>query len=120
MTVTTTFRHIDATDSLKSHANLKVGRLQKFLRQPMVAKVTLSNEKMENVAEVQVQSGGEWYEAKEACEDMYAAIDLAVHKIERQISHAKGVESTRRRREQDLRHLESDDTLLRSGTDGAE
>ncbi len=41
----------------------------------MEAKVTLSHEKVESVVEVQVHSGGEWYEAKEVAEDMYAAID---------------------------------------------
>lgn len=104
MTVTTTFRHIEATQALKAHAGSRVERLQKFLRQPMDARVTLSHEKTASAVELQIHSGGEWYEAKEVSEDMYAAIDAAVAKIERQITKAHGVSSAKRHKEVDLRH----------------
>lgn len=104
MNVTITFRHMESTESLKAHALKKVERLQKFLRQPMTARVTLAVEKHEQEVEVQLQSGGEWYEAKDVSEDTYASIDKVVAKLERQIRNAHGVESTRRRRETDLRH----------------
>lgn len=115
MTVSTTFRHIEATDALKNHASDKVARLQRFLRQPMTAKVTLSHDKLLNSAEVQVQSGGEWYEAKEVSEDMYASIDAAAHKIERQIRRAHGVSNAKRHRETDLRHMEPEAVAVASG-----
>ena len=108
MTVTTTFRHMDATEALKSHADTKVSRLQKYLRQPMTARVTLSLDNGQHSSEIQVQSGSEWYEAKESCEDMYVAMDAAVSKLERQISHAHGVSSAKRRKEPDLRHAPVD------------
>lgn len=104
MNLTTTFRHIEATDALKEYANQKVGRLQRFLRKPMTAKVTLSLEKLEHAVEVQIHSGSEWFEAKQVCEDMYASIDAVMHKLERQIHDSKGVQSSRRRKEVDLRH----------------
>lgn len=115
MTVSITFRHIDATEALKAHATSRVERLQKFLRQPMEAKVTLSHEKLESSVEVQVHSRGEWYEAKELSSDMYAAIDTVVAKIERQISKAHGVSSSRRHKELDLRHKEEDPVAETSG-----
>ena len=104
MNVSITFRHMEPTDSIKNYASDKVSRVQKFLRQPMTARVTLSLEKLEHAVEVQIQSGGQWYEAKEVSADTYASIDAVVDKLERQIRNAKGVESARRRKETDIRH----------------
>lgn len=109
MNVTITFRHMDPTESLKTYASEKVSRLQKFLRQPMTARVTLSLEKHEQAVEVQIQSGGLWYEAKDVSGDTYASIDMVAEKLERQIRHSKGVESARRRRDVDLRHAEPEE-----------
>lgn len=115
MTVSITFRHIEATEALKAHATTRVERLQKFLRQPMEAKVTLSHEKLQSAVEVQVHSGGEWYEAKEVSPDMYSAIDTVVAKLERQITKAHGVSSSRRHKEIDLRHMEEEPVAEASG-----
>ena len=93
MNVSITFRHMEPTDSIKAYASEKVSRLQKKLRQPMTARVTLSLEKLEHTVEVQIQSGGQWYEAKEVSADTYASIDTVVDKLERQIGHSKGVQS---------------------------
>ncbi|HXS15831.1 MAG TPA: ribosome-associated translation inhibitor RaiA [Polyangiaceae bacterium] len=108
MDLSTTFRHIEPTDALRDYAEQKVSRLQKFLRQPMTARITLSAEKHEHIAEIQLQSGGLRYEAREASGDMYGSIDSAVHKLERQIHDAKGVAGSKRRRETDLRHTEAE------------
>lgn len=112
MDLSTTFRHTEPTLALREYANQKVGRLQKFLRQPMTARVTLSVEKLEHIVEVQLTSGGQHFEAKEVSADMYASIDSAVHKLERQIHDKKGVASSRRRKETDLRHAEPEEESL--------
>ena len=104
MDVSTTFRHLEPTDALRDYGNQKVTRLQKFLRQPMIARITLSVEKHEHVVEVQLDCGGQHFEAKESSSDMYASIDSAAHKLERQIHDAKGLASAKRRKETDLRH----------------
>ena len=56
MRVSITFRHVDPSDAIKQHAEDKVAKLQKFLRQPMTARVTLSIDKLLHAAEVQVSS----------------------------------------------------------------
>ena len=86
MNVSITFRHVEATDSIKTYATEKVSKLQKFLRQPMTAKVTVSIEKHEQMAEVRISSGSEHYEAHETSGDLYAAIDKVIDKLERQIN----------------------------------
>jgi putative sigma-54 modulation protein len=98
MNISITFRHVESTDAIKTHATDKVAKLQKFLRQPMTAKVTLSVETHEQVAEVRVSSGSEHFEAKERSQDMYQAIDKVIHKLERQVQHSKGAHEAKRRR----------------------
>jgi putative sigma-54 modulation protein len=75
----------------------KLAKLQKFLRQPMTAKVTLSIDRLKHIAETRISSGGAHLEAKEASEDMYASIDKVMAKLERQIRGSKGAAQAKRR-----------------------
>ena len=91
MNISITFRQMDATDAVKAYATEKVAKLQKFLRQPMKAQVTLSCQQNRlHSAEVDIHSGHEHCHAHETSEDMYASIDKVIDKIERQIRSAKG------------------------------
>ncbi|MCC6216875.1 MAG: ribosome-associated translation inhibitor RaiA [Polyangiaceae bacterium] len=98
MTVRITFRHLDPSDAIKDYAREKIGKLQKFLRQPMSAKVTLSVDKLAHLAEVQISSGGEHQEAHVVSDDMYASIDAVADKLERQIRTRKGAAEAKKRR----------------------
>ena len=98
MNITVTFRHVDASDALRQRATEKLAKLQKFLRQPMTARVTVSLEKLKHQVEARVSSGGERYEAHEATDDMYASIDLVLDKLERQIRGTKGAAQAKKRR----------------------
>lgn len=98
MNITITFRQMDATAAIKGYARDKVAKLQKFLRQSMSAKVTLSMDRLSHVAEVSISSGGEHLEAREEGEDMYASIDRVIDKLERQIRGLKGTKQAKTRR----------------------
>jgi putative sigma-54 modulation protein len=97
MNVSITFRHMDASEAIKKRAAAKLGKLQKFLRQPMTAKVTISVDKLKHVAEARVSSGGAHLEAKESSDDMYTSLDRMIEKLERQIRVTKGAAEARRR-----------------------
>src|SRR5688572_18036235 len=97
MNVSITFRHMDASEAIKKHAAAKLGKLQKFLRQPMTAKVTISVDKLKHVAEARISSGGAHLEAKESSGDMYTSIDRMIEKLDRQIRVTKGAAESRRR-----------------------
>jgi ribosome hibernation promoting factor len=97
MNVSITFRHMDPSEAIKRHAQDKLAKLQKFLRQPMTAKVTLSIDRLRHVAETRISSGGAHLEAKESSEDMYASIDKVMTKLERQIRGSKGAAQAKRR-----------------------
>jgi putative sigma-54 modulation protein len=85
MNIGITFRQMDATEAVKAHATEKVGRLQKFLRQPMKAQVTVSCQSHLHLVEVDIHAGQHHYHAHEETEDMYASIDKVIDKLERQI-----------------------------------
>lgn len=97
MTVNISFRHFESTDAINKHTRMKLTKLQRFLKHPMVAKVTLSVDKRRHVAEAQISSGGDHLEAKEASDDMYASIDGLIEKLERQIHASKGAVEAKRR-----------------------
>lgn len=108
MNITVTFRHVDASSALRDHATEKIAKLQKFLRQPLTARVTVSLEKLKHQVEARVSSGGERYEASETTEDMYASIDKVMDKLERQIRGTKGVAQAKKRRGASLRGVPAD------------
>jgi putative sigma-54 modulation protein len=103
MNISITFRHMDPSEAIKSYAEDKVAKLQKFLRRPMTAKVTLSLQKLHHVAETRISSGGERLEATEASEDIYASIDKVVGKLERQIRGTKGAQQAKKRGSETVR-----------------
>ena len=90
MNIAITFRQMEATESVKTYAQDKVGKLQKFLRQPLKGHVTLTCQKTIQSAEVDVHSGGEHFHATETSEDMYASIDRVIDKLEAQIRKQNG------------------------------
>lgn len=92
MNIAITFRQLEPSDAVKRYAHEKIAKLQKFLRQPMQANVTLHMEKIEHVVEVRISSGSEHFNGTERSGDMYASIDVVVDKLERQIRSGKVVQ----------------------------
>ena len=103
MNISITFRHMDSSEAIKRYAGGKLAKLQRFLRQPMSGRVTVSIDRLKHVVEARISSGGEHLEAHETSDDMYAAIDLVMDKLERQIRGSKGVARAKRRRGESLR-----------------
>jgi len=89
MQITTTFRHIDASEALKSYAEEKLSRVQKYIDEPINAQVFLTVEKIRHIAEITITAKGITIKASEETNDMYAAIDAVLDKIERQLRRYK-------------------------------
>jgi putative sigma-54 modulation protein len=98
MNISITFRQMDATDAVKIYATDKVAKLQRFLRAPMKAQVTLccQHDRLNRV-EVDVHSGHDHFHAHETSADMYASIDKVTDKIERQIRSAKELATAKKK-----------------------
>lgn len=97
MNIAITFRQLEASEAVKKYASDKVGKLQKFLRQPLSAQVTLTLDRLHHVAEVHVHAGSEHFYGSESCDDMYASIDKVIDKLDRQIRGSKGALQARKR-----------------------
>jgi putative sigma-54 modulation protein len=85
MDITVTFRHIDSTESLKEYAEEKLSKIGKYFDFPVDAHVVLTAEKFRRMADVTINVNGTVIKAEEETEDMYAAIDQVMDKIEIQV-----------------------------------
>jgi len=89
MQLNITFRNLASSDSLKEYAQDKVERIHKYLDRAGEAHVVLSLERHLHHADITIQSGAWLLRGREKSEDMYASIDLAMDKIERQLRRYK-------------------------------
>ena len=89
MQITTTFRHTEPSDALKAYAEEKLERVRKYIDEPITAQVFLTVEKIRHSADVTLTAKGITIKASEETNDMYAAIDMVIDKIERQLQRYK-------------------------------
>lgn len=89
MQTSVTFKNLDPSDHLKTHASEKLDRLDKYLDNPAEATVVLSVEKHRHIAEITVFGDRLNLMGKEETNDMYTAIDMALDKLETQIKKTK-------------------------------
>ncbi len=82
MQINVTFRHMEATDALRDHAEKRVRRVAKYVHRPIDAHVILSVVKRRHIAEVVLNADRTTMTAKEETGDLYSAIDLASDKLE--------------------------------------
>jgi len=82
MQINVTFRHMEATDALREHAEKRVRRVAKYVHRPIDAHVILSVVKRRHIAEVVLNADRTTMTAKEETGDLYSAIDLASDKLE--------------------------------------
>lgn len=84
MQVSLSGHHIEITDSLRNYVNEKIERLDRHFDHALDIHVILTVEKLRHKAEATMHvSGGNLY-ADDVQEDMYAAIDGLVDKLDRQ------------------------------------
>lgn len=89
MQLNITFRNFDASDALKEYAREKVDRVNKYLDQTGEAHVVLSLERHLHHADITIHSAPFVLRGKDKSGDMYASLDLAMDKIEKQLRRYK-------------------------------
>jgi putative sigma-54 modulation protein len=89
MQIATTFRHMETSDALKSYVEEKTARVQKYIDEPINVQVFLTVEKIRHIAEITITAKGITIKASEETNDMYAAVDAVLDKIERQLRRYK-------------------------------
>ena len=96
MQVSVTGRHVEVTEAMKQHVEDKISNLKRHFDHVTDIHVILTVEKLEQKAEATVQISGAKLFADDVKEDMYAAIDNMVDKLDRQIiKHKEKVQSHR-------------------------
>jgi putative sigma-54 modulation protein len=90
MQFSVTFRHMEATEALKTYAKERVQRIRKYFPDPIAVHVVMGTEKYNHRCDVNVQlHNGIKIAGRESTENMYSSIDLVVAKIERQVRRYK-------------------------------
>ena len=89
MKFTFTENKMSMTDDLRSYAEKKIGKLDRFFKDESEAFFTPSIERGRYKAEVTLKNNGMFYRVTEVTSDMYASIDSAAASIERQIRKNK-------------------------------
>jgi len=89
MQISVTGHHIEVTEPLKNYVESKFERLERHFDHVTDVHVILSVEKLIQKAEATVQVSGATLFAEDHQEDMYAAIDSLIDKLDRQIKKHK-------------------------------
>jgi len=89
MQINLTGHHIDLTDSMKAYVNEKMSKLERHFDQVTDTHVILTVEKQGHKAEATVHMSGNNVFADCIDDDMYAAIDGLVDKLDRQVKKHK-------------------------------
>ncbi len=90
MQIAVNFRHMESSEAVRTYVEEKLSRVKKYVGEPIDAQVVLSvQKKIHHRAEVTMVAKGLTMKSAEETGDMYAAIDLMVDKIERQLKKYK-------------------------------
>jgi putative sigma-54 modulation protein len=101
-------KHITVTDALRSYATEKLAKLPRHFGQCRDAQVVFSTARdrsfgRSNVVEMTVRCDGFVLRSEEASDDMYASIDLAAAKLERQLAKYRSRLIEKRRQDESRR-----------------
>lgn len=89
MKVIISSKNFNASEHLKEKIEKKLGKLDKYFSNDIVANVTLSGENGRQKLEATINANGTIFRAEETTNDMYAAIDRVIDKLAVQMSRFK-------------------------------
>lgn len=84
MQLSLTGHHIEITPALRAYVETKLGRLDRYVNNVTDAHCVLTVERLRHTAEATIHLGGGSLHADATAENMYAAIDALIDKLDRQ------------------------------------
>ncbi len=98
MLFTITGKHIEITEAIRRHAEEKTSKLPKYYNSITRVEVIMDGSQGGNtgVEIIARAEHGKVFVGTETGEDAYRCIDMAVHKLERQLRRVKGKERNHR------------------------
>ncbi len=91
-------RNYTVDDSVRAYIEGKLGKVSKFVQEPVEIRVTLETEKHRHIAELHIAHKNGVFQATEETGDMYDALNMALEKLEKQVRRSKKKAIDRRRR----------------------
>jgi len=82
-------KQMPVTKAMRAYAEKKMPRIKKYFDVPIDVTITFTVQKNVQMAEVLVRVKGLYLKGIEKSEDIYASLDLAIDKIERQVVRYK-------------------------------
>ncbi|MGB1882319.1 MAG: ribosome hibernation-promoting factor, HPF/YfiA family [Gammaproteobacteria bacterium] len=89
MQITIDGHHVDVTDSIRDYVESKMTRIERHFDQVVDVHVVLGVEKQRQMVEATIHLAGNNIHAHSENDDMYAAIDLLIDKLDRQVKKHK-------------------------------
>lgn len=96
MQIEITGHHLDITDALRAHVGRRLARINELRTPQQHLHAVLNVNKKRHICDLMTRMDGEEFVSRGEDEDMYAAIDRAAEKMERQLQSAKGRKTSRR------------------------
>lgn len=99
-TISVTGRNVHVTEAMKEYALEKVAKMERFSTQLIDASITMDIQKLDHKVDIILKVSHWVVKSSAVTTDMYASIDKAVHKLDRQLRrhqkrihdhHAKGL-----------------------------
>ncbi len=90
MQISITGQKIEITPALREYTEEKVAKVRRYLNTTINAHVILKVEKLDHIAEVTIHANGVDLHGVEKTDNLYAAIDSVMDKIDRQAKKFKG------------------------------
>ena len=84
MQISLSGHHVEITDSMRNYVSEKIEKLDRHFDQALDINIVLTVEKLRHKAEATLHVSGNNLHADDVREDMYAAIDGLVDKLDRQ------------------------------------
>ncbi len=85
MEISVYYNNLNSSDAIKSYVENKIGKVKKYLDEPINAQVTLSVEKLNHIVKVNLNAHGYVIHVEEKDTNLYSAIDLVADTLERKI-----------------------------------
>ena len=89
MNIKITGKNIDVTEAMKDYIEKRLEKLEKFEGKNTDINVVCSVEREEQIVEIQISHDGDFLRVEERNADLYASVDLALDRAERQLRKEK-------------------------------
>jgi putative sigma-54 modulation protein len=106
MNLTLTGHHLEITPAIRAHVTTKLEKISRHFEHITGINVILSTDKLQHKVEVTIHLPGKDVHTESIDTDMYAAIDLVIDKLDRQVLKYKERQADRRTHGQSIKDLE--------------